>query len=150
MNTQPSISNELKKNDFYYRNIYNIRICLRGVSLIKEINNEKGIFNVLLNITNEHYKELNTIEKFIEQQLKKTNLSLNSELKNKNSCICRLKTIKSTIKTDIRNNENIYSSYSDIPLNHNFDIIISLDNMWSHKNYYPLHTYKWKIDEIKI
>lgn len=149
-NNNTILSTEYKKNFFYYRNINNIRICLRNVKLKSPIINETNNFNMLLSINLENYKTLSNIENYLKMQLRNNNCTLTSELKNNDSVVIRLKVVKNTIKTDIRNKENRPMSYSDIPIEKEFDIIISLDNMWCHKNYYPLYTYKWKADEIQI
>ena len=145
-----TLSTEYKKNFFYYRNINNIRICLRNVRLQTPIVDENDKFQMTLSINSEHYNTLINVENYLKMLLKKENCTLTSELKANDFFVTKLKVVKKIIKSDIRNADNIPVSYSEIPIEKDIDIIISLDNMWCHKNYYPLYTYKWKVDEIKF
>ena len=152
MNELPNISIEYNKGTFGFRNINNVRSCLRNVKFESNITSDNK-FIAKIYITQEHYIELYKIEKYLEQLLKKCNskYNLTSELQNKALLTCKLKTINNIIKTDIRDSTNQSIIYQDIPINKDLDMIISLDTMWTHVNYNKiLYTYKWKIDEIKV
>ena len=140
------LSSRLEKGQFFWRRVYHKTLMLRNVQIVGSIESCDKHVECTLQLDPSHQRQIHQVEACIIDNL--GNEYLKSECTPESRLRGRLHIHRKKILTTIYDPQDRPCTYSDVPENGRVDIKITMDSIWSHRNYYPNYVYKWKVNEI--